>query len=457
MREDTAHLSYALKPAAVAHCSEKKCCIALGLSQSVVVFSYCVFTHLGELIKPLYSSDVMWAVSLILSVVSLVLNVGPSFSSCTTSVRVQDLRCHMHWSCSEVTSTTATFTVQAKSQGAEWKNVSHCLQITSDNCDLSEVFDDLDLYNFVRLGLNQGHGKINWTLPQLCDPVKGPNASFSAPSLSLSLKEQQLWVEVTFPCAPNAVCLGDTCCALGSFLTLNATVTLYNKHDMNDYQTHTEIVDVSQWKVPFVVLTPGQEYCAVAQLGSSPLSSPQCIHVPQLAVTLLLALCGVFIALLLVVGFVLKRWGCWCVSTDLTLPKVLMSLQSQDQEGSVVDEYIQSASEEEESIVHLSIISLNNMLPSDSESVYPHFQSLGVRYYTTALLQDQFCDGNEDMDYHSRDIETDCAAPGYYPWPRWSSLPALRTGMVCLLGNFLPSEGIGIPLSSVRVAGAEMA
>lgn len=55
----------------------------------------------------------------------------------------------------------------------EWENVSHCLQITSDSCDLSEVFDDFYLYNFVRLGLNQGHGKINWTLPQLCDPVKG--------------------------------------------------------------------------------------------------------------------------------------------------------------------------------------------------------------------------------------------------------------------------------------------
>ncbi|XP_053485501.1 uncharacterized protein LOC128610293 [Ictalurus furcatus] len=247
-----------------------------------------------------------------------------------------------------------------------------------------------------------------------------------------------------------------TCCALGSFLPLNATVTLYNKHDMNDIQTRTEIVEDSRWKVPFVVLASGQEYCAVAQLGSSPVSKPQCIYVPLL-VTFLLAPYGVYIALLLVVGFVLRRWGCWCVSTDLRLPKVLMSLQSQDQEGSVVDEPRQSAPEEEESIVHLSFISLNNMLPSDSESVYPHLQSLGVRYYTTALLQDRFCDGNEDIDYLSRDVETDCASPGYYPWPRWSSLPALRTGMVCLLGNFLPSEGIGIPLSSVRVAGAQIA
>ncbi|XP_026792581.2 uncharacterized protein si:dkeyp-75h12.7 [Pangasianodon hypophthalmus] len=412
----------------------------------------------------------MSAVPLILLVISLVLNVGPSFSSCTTSVSVQDLGCHMHWSCSDVTATTS-FTVQTKIQGAEWQNVSHCVQISSNSCDLSQVFRDFDLYNFVMLGLNQGHGKINWTSPQLCDPVNHPNASFSPPSVSLSLKEQQLWVEVSFPCA---VCTamnqeedeeGDeedipTCCPLTDFLLLNTTVTLYNKHDMNDIQTLTEKVDGSPWKAQFAGLVPGREYCVVAHFASSPLSNPQCIHVPLLENPHLfvLALCGVFIALLLVVGFVLKRWRCWCASTDLRLPKSLMSLQSQDQEGSVVDEPRQAAFEEEESIVHLSIISFNNMLSSDSHLVYPHLQSLGDRYYTTAFLQDRFCDGNEDTDYHSRDAETGgVASPAYYQWPRWSSLPALRTGMVCLLGNVLPLEGSGIPLSSVRVAGAQIA
>lgn len=139
-----------------------------------------------------------------------------------------------------------------------------------------------------------------------------------------------------------------------------------------------------------------------------------------------------------------------------------MSLQSQDQEGSVVDEPRQAASEDEESIVCLSIISLNEVLPSEPHSVYLNFQSLRDRYYPTAILHDRFCDGNEDPDYHSGDVETDgvadCASPDLqYPWPRWSSLPALRTGMVCLLGNFLTSECSGIPLSSVRVAGEQVA
>lgn len=137
-----------------------------------------------------------------------------------------------------------------------------------------------------------------------------------------------------------------------------------------------------------------------------------------------------------------------------------MSLHSQDQEDSVVDELRQAAFEEEESIACISIISLNEMLPSEPQTVYLHLQSLQDSYYHTAILNDQFFDGNEDTGYHPRDNETedvaDCASTAHYPWPRWSSLPALRTGMVCLLGNFLTSECSGIPLNSVRVAGEQI-
>ncbi|KAK3566705.1 hypothetical protein QTP86_004246 [Hemibagrus guttatus] len=155
--------------------------------------------------------------------------------------------------------------------------------------------------------------------------------------------EQQLWVEVSFPCAPNAICQAiaeyedadekdheeeiPPCCPVTDFLPMNTTVTLYNKHDQNDIQ---------------------------------------------------------------------------------------MSLQSEDQEGSVVDEPRQADFEEEETIVHLSILSLNDMLPSNPSSFYPHFHSLGDRYYTTATLHDRFCDGNDDTNYYFRDVETnglDCASP----------------------------------------------
>ncbi|XP_046707082.1 uncharacterized protein si:dkeyp-75h12.7 isoform X2 [Silurus meridionalis] len=425
----------------------------------------------------------MWAVPVIVLVISLVLNVGPSFSSCTTRVRVQDLGCHMHWSCSDINTTTTTFTVQTKIQGAEWQNVSHCFQISSYSCDVSQVFKSFELFNFVMLGLNQGHGNMNWTSTELCDPVKDPNASFSPPSLSLYLNEQQLWVEVIFPCAPNVVCQdedyeeeeGDekdtpTCCTITDILPQNTTVTLYNKHNMNENQTHTMMVEGSPWKLPFLGLSPGQEYCAVAHYASSPLSDPQCIHVPLLENPnlLVLALCGVFIALLLLIGLVLRRWWSWCASTDLKLPQSLMSVQSLDQEGSIVDEPRQPAIEEEESIAYLSIISLNNTLETSflrtssvPQSVYPHLQSLEARYYTTTILQNRIYNENVDTDYLFRGLETDGVsdpAPSvYYQWPRWSSLPALKTGMVCLLGNVLSSEDSVIPLSSVRVAGVHLA
>lgn len=82
-----------------------------------------------------------------------------------------------------------------------------------------------------------------------CVSVSPANPRFSPPSVSISLKEQQHWVEVSFPCAPDAVCQamkqekeeeGDeeaapTCCPLTDFLELNTTVILYNKH-MTDTQ-----------------------------------------------------------------------------------------------------------------------------------------------------------------------------------------------------------------------------
>ncbi|KAI5104450.1 hypothetical protein C0J45_6076 [Silurus meridionalis] len=248
------------------------------------------------------------------------------------------------------------------------------------------------------------------------------NASFSPPSLSLYLNEQQLWVEVIFPCAPNVVCQdedyeeeeGDekdtpTCCTITDILPQNTTVTLYNKHNMNENQTHTMMVEGSPWKLPFLGLSPGQEYCAVAHYASSPLSDPQCIHVPLL--------------------------GKQC-----SVQFINMSVQSLDQEGSIVDEPRQPAIEEEESIAYVSIISLNNTLETSflrtssvPQSVYPHLQSLEARYYTTTILQNRIYNENVDTDYLFRGLETDGVsdpAPSvYYQWPRWSSLPALKTGM----------------------------
>lgn len=87
------------------------------------------------------------------------------------------------------------------------------------------------------------------------------NPNFSSPSLSLSVKEQQLRVEVIFPCAPYAICqtekevTGDnlekqTCCPLTDFLPLNTTVTLYNKHDQNK----TQVINSAMLLFTFLIL-----------------------------------------------------------------------------------------------------------------------------------------------------------------------------------------------------------
>ncbi|KAF5902783.1 uncharacterized protein DAT39_007460, partial [Clarias magur] len=219
-----------------------------------------------------------------------------------------------------------------------WQNVPHCVQVSSNSCDLSQVFSDLDLYKFVKLGLNQEHGETNWTSSEMCDPLKDANAIFSPPSLSVYLNETELWVEVRFPCAPDAVCLsigddedGDEkvtppCCPITDFLLQNSTVTLYNKLNMKSNQTRTtENVNLGLWKLQFVGLVPGQEYCAVTRFASSPLSNPECVHIPPLNNPNLyaLALCGVLIAFLVIVGVLLRKRLCRCALTDLRLPKSL--------------------------------------------------------------------------------------------------------------------------------------
>ncbi|XP_062849430.1 uncharacterized protein si:dkeyp-75h12.7 [Trichomycterus rosablanca] len=99
------------------------------------------------------------------------LNVGPSLSSCNTSVSIQDLACHLHWSCSDI-GTNTTFTVQTKVQGSEWQNVSECVQMSSNSCDLSQTFTDFYLYNFVRLGVNHRHNEPQWLTEKHCNHLK---------------------------------------------------------------------------------------------------------------------------------------------------------------------------------------------------------------------------------------------------------------------------------------------
>ncbi|XP_007233854.2 uncharacterized protein si:dkeyp-75h12.7 [Astyanax mexicanus] len=385
----------------------------------------------------------------------LMLRVGPSLSSCTPSVSIVDLHCNLHWNCSDINPST-TFIVQTKSPPwEEWQNVSECVHISSSSCDLSQAFQDIYGYNLVRLLLNHEHGAIDWLGD--CKFLSNPDVRFSAPSVSVSLVGPKLLVDVALPCAPSVLCLNmgePSCCPVNTFLTLDTTVTVYNKHNTAETQNKMFKSDLS--RVEFGMLTAGEEYCAKAQITSSPFSEPQCVHVPKKGSLNIAALCGVIIAFLLI-GVCLARR---CASSETRLPKSLMSLQNVDQDSSsFVAESGQAALEEDEDnhLVLLSIVPLHNntyALPEpEIQSACLSSQTYEDSYYASSILQHQAFDEQHEGDTGSQ-LETDgdpstnlCLGDLY------ASDPIVRTGPACLLEDCFTLGDLSIPLSSVKVAG----
>ncbi|XP_066537476.1 uncharacterized protein si:dkeyp-75h12.7 [Hoplias malabaricus] len=389
-----------------------------------------------------------------LCVLCLMLKVGPCHS-CALRVRTLDLGCHLQWTCpDDVLKSSTTFTVQTKTQGEEWQNVSECFQTSTYSCDVSQAFTDFVLYKHIRLGLNHKPGDTQWKTT-LCDPLKDSDARFSPPTVSVSLKEKGLDVEVTFPCAPSVYCdsveeednkVAVNCCPLAQFIKLNATVTLYNKHNAADTQSFSEVVHENWLRHDFGFLMEGQEYCIVAKFASSLLSEPQCVYIPFSGRLYLAVLCGVAIAFLLIGMILLWKW--WA-SSDSRLPKSLMSLANMDQEFQGVGESEKMASEEEENLVMLSFVSLSSLTETQSTHAYSH--SFGNGYYFSSIRDRQADD--EELVYQFN-VETDGdASQVQYPSNLYPSeaahgkSPAGSPDPSPVLGNFC------IPLSSVRVAG----
>ncbi|XP_076828819.1 uncharacterized protein LOC143475003 isoform X2 [Brachyhypopomus gauderio] len=325
----------------------------------------------------------------------------------------------------------------------DWQNVSSCFQISGSSCDVSPGISDFDVYNYIRLGLGRSPDDT-WSMSVTCDPLKDPTRRFSPPSFSMFLDGRRLRVEVAFPCAPAPVCWDESptrCCSVTDFMELNTTVWLYNKNNASDAQTRSNLVQKGRsFSVEFVWLSAGQEYCVVVSLASSPLSSPQCVSVPALENLnlFILGLCGMLMSSLLIAvcGF----W-IWWGSSDNTLPKPLWSLQSVNQEDQFEDG-LRLASQEEEVFVvdHLSIISFPSLDGSEPFSDRAPSLSLGAGYYATPVLQHHIYPGHCD---YPGDLEADgCLSPAGGP-------ESTRLWEPALLG--LP----GIPLSSVRLAGAQ--
>ncbi|XP_016131717.1 uncharacterized protein [Sinocyclocheilus grahami] len=267
----------------------------------------------------------------------LVLNVESVVSVCDISVHTINFGCHLEWDCPDANPKT-TYTVLSKTHGTSWENVSDCIQISRQSCDLSHVFPNINIYNFIRLTsellwLNETRG---------CTPITDPAAKFTPPSITNSMANGSLWVTVNFPCAPSISCTFEDddyvegnemgCyCPLTEFKSLWATVTLYNEQNLSDRQAYTaEVMLENPFEVEFGFLTPGQVYCAVANftaegvLTSSPPSLPQCVYIPaKLESLIVIIVCAVLIVLGLVFFLVWRK----CSFSERPLPRSLALLR----------------------------------------------------------------------------------------------------------------------------------
>ncbi|KTF77461.1 hypothetical protein cypCar_00003150, partial [Cyprinus carpio] len=172
----------------------------------------------------------------------LVLNVASVVSVCDIRVHTINFGCRLEWDCPDANPKT-TYTVLSKTHSKSWKNVSDCIQISRQSCDLSRVFPNIHIYNVVRLT-----SELLWLNETLnCTPITDSAAKFTSPSITISMANGSLWVRVNFPCAPSISCsLEDDdyveekemgcSCPLTEFKSLWATVTLYNEQNLSDRQ-----------------------------------------------------------------------------------------------------------------------------------------------------------------------------------------------------------------------------
>ncbi|XP_044197257.1 uncharacterized protein si:dkeyp-75h12.7 [Thunnus albacares] len=244
-----------------------------------------------------------------LCVMVALLITGSTGLVCYTAVESLDLGCLLRWDCPYASPNT-TYTVQTKTQGDPWQDVPWCVWVSSRSCDLSRAFSDFELYNMIRLGVHLSPSSTVWIKPRKFDYS---DFTFSPPSVSVSVKEDQLLVKVQFPCAANRRCSLKGCCPISELIDPWTTVTVYNKLNRSEHQSRTVWTQEVVSHVEFIGLAPGQNYCAVANfsfptfsMAASPQSAPQCVEIVSKSgllpvLCLGIALCSLLVAPLLTV------------------------------------------------------------------------------------------------------------------------------------------------------------
>ncbi|XP_045921748.1 uncharacterized protein si:dkeyp-75h12.7 [Micropterus dolomieu] len=212
--------------------------------------------------------------------VALLMN-GSTGLVCYTTVESLDLGCLLQWDCPHASPNT-TYTVQTKTQGDPWQDVSWCVWVSSRSCDISQAFSNFELYNMIRLGVHLSPSSTVWIEPRKFDYS---DFTFSAPSVLVSLKDDELLVQVQFPCAANRRCSLERCCPISELIDPWTTVTVYNNLNHSEHQSRTVWTQEVVSYVELSGLAPGQNYCAVANfsfptfsMAASPKSAPRCVQ-----------------------------------------------------------------------------------------------------------------------------------------------------------------------------------
>nr|XP_046235931.1 uncharacterized protein LOC124054237 [Scatophagus argus] len=134
----------------------------------------------------------------------------------------------------------------------------------------------------IRLGVHLSPSSTVWNEPRKFDYS---DLTFSPPTVSVSLQDDQLLVKVQFPCAANRRCSLERCCPISELIDPWTTVTVYNRLNHSEYQSRTVWSQEVVTYVAFPGLAPGQNYCAVANfsfptfsMAASLKSAPQCVE-----------------------------------------------------------------------------------------------------------------------------------------------------------------------------------
>ncbi|KAL4660909.1 hypothetical protein GN956_G800 [Arapaima gigas] len=352
---------------------------------------------------------------LVLAVSITLFPTGFGCSLCNMKLESRDFGVNLWWDCPTLPPNTS-FTVRTKTQGEHnWSSKTGCVRVTSRNCNLSEAFQHLALYNMVQLGIEVTPRSLCWSKVLKVD--LDSDMVFSPPSVSVSLNHSVLTVKVQFPESRNRrLCPQQTSCPVSAVLQPLTTIMVYNRKQPSKCQIRTLRATNETLNCSFEKLEAGEEYCAMANFTSSSPSSVYCLYMPLewLVLKPLMIVMGVCCSLLVIIAVILYRQRVppkhhrlpWTLASSSNTHTHTHTSESLQDEGAREQWVVQEDYEGD----HLSILSLSlSSSASIAPEVYTEQHSLENCYHSNPFLLDS---DSGQTDLASRGT-TDLTGPGY--------------------------------------------